>query len=552
MPEAALAPGSTLDRYELLCPLAEGGMATVWLARMHGKRGFEKLVAIKTIKSELVDDPRFEEMFLDEARIASGIAHPNVAQIIDLGEKDGILYLVMEWVDGESLAKVRKFAAKARVRLPLGLALRVVADASAGLHAAHELKGSDGVPLGVVHRDVSPQNILISTAGAVKVIDFGIAKAQNRLGTRTRTGVVKGKVQYMAPEQARGDPHDRRVDVWALGVCLYELVTDRLPFDGDNPLEVLSRITSTDPPPIEEVIPSSVREVISSALARYPEERFATAAAFRRAIENTLAQLGVSSSSEDVAAFLDAYMPHRAVERREIVSEALRAAETRAPGGVDVFTGTMEVQGARGGARDSRDSAAKMRSPTSSSHLLAPASRAAQPSFSARALLEEEPKSRSPVWVLVLVVLLGVGGYFAWQNQFYLAGLWANLTEGSAGATPPAPSASASAAPSASSESPPSASADAGAGELDAASAEQTAGDASVATATSAGATATSAGATATSASAAPSSSGAKPRKHGWPTQPRDTTPAPLNTDWLPKQSEIPKIAPRPAGEPGN
>jgi eukaryotic-like serine/threonine-protein kinase len=538
MPEAALAPGSTLDRYELLCPLAEGGMATVWLARMHGKRGFEKLVAIKTIRAELVDDPRFEEMFLDEARIASGITHPNVAQIIDLGEKDGILYLVMEWVDGESVAKVRKFAAKAHVRLPLGLTLRIIADAAAGLHAAHELKGSDGVPMGVVHRDVSPQNILVSTAGAVKVIDFGIAKAQNRLGTRTRTGVVKGKVQYMAPEQARGDPHDRRVDVWALGVCLYELVTDRLPFDGDNPLEVLSRITSTEPPPIEEVVPEGVREVIAGALARYPEERFPTAAALRRAIENSLSHLGMSSSSEDVAAFLDAYMPNRAVERREVVSEALRAAENRGPGGVDAFTGTMEVQGARGAGKDARESMGRMRTPASSGHALPPPSRLAQPSFSARALLEEEPKSRSPIWALFALVVLGVGGYFAWLNQAYLEGLYANLSGNAPPASAAVPSASASAAPSASAEPATSASVADAAADLDAGSAEAGATGADLAAAAS--------------ASAAPSASVARPRRHGWPGTPRDTTPAPLNTDWLPKTSEIPKIAPKPAGDPGN
>src|SRR5580658_7821571 len=128
MPEAALAAGSTLDRYELLCPLAEGGMASVWLARMQGKRGFEKLVAIKTIRAELVDDPRFEEMFLDEARIASGIAHPNVAQIIDLGEQQDVLFIVMEWVDGDSLAKIRKLVAKGGHALPTGIVLRVLAD----------------------------------------------------------------------------------------------------------------------------------------------------------------------------------------------------------------------------------------------------------------------------------------------------------------------------------------------------------------------------------------------------------------------------------------
>src|ERR1700730_12483319 len=142
--ESVLRAGYRLDRYELLCPIASGGMATVWLARLRGKRGFEKLFAIKTIRTDLVDDPRFQEMFLDEARIASGIQHPNVAQILDLGEKDGVLYIVMEWVDGESLAKVRKFAAKAGVRMPLGIVLRVLADACAGLHAAHELKDEEG------------------------------------------------------------------------------------------------------------------------------------------------------------------------------------------------------------------------------------------------------------------------------------------------------------------------------------------------------------------------------------------------------------------------
>src|SRR5260221_3964194 len=142
-------------------------MATVWLARMRGKRGFEKLFAIKTIRSELSEDARFEEMFLDEARIASGIQHPNVAQILDLGEQDGTLYIVMEWVDGDSLSMLRRAAMKRGGPVPLGIALRIMADACAGLHAAHQLKDRDGNLLGVVHRDGSPQNILVSTAGHV-------------------------------------------------------------------------------------------------------------------------------------------------------------------------------------------------------------------------------------------------------------------------------------------------------------------------------------------------------------------------------------------------
>src|SRR5215469_256661 len=138
--ENVLRAGDKLDRYELLCPIASGGMATVWLARLRGKRGFEKLFAIKTIRTELVEDPRFQEMFLDEARIASGIQHPNVAQIIDLGEANDVLFIVMEWVDGDALAKIRKLALRRATELPVGVALRVLADAGAGLHAAHELR----------------------------------------------------------------------------------------------------------------------------------------------------------------------------------------------------------------------------------------------------------------------------------------------------------------------------------------------------------------------------------------------------------------------------
>jgi serine/threonine-protein kinase len=330
--ESTLTPGYALDRYELLCALATGGMATVWLARMRGKRGFEKLFAIKTIRAELSDDAHFEEMFLDEAHIAAGIQHPNVANILELGEKDGILYLVMEWVDGESLARVRKFAAKAGAKIPLGLALRIIADACAGLHAAHELKDEEGRERGVVHRDVSPQNILVATSGAVKVIDFGIAKAENRAAPKTRTGIVKGKLQYMAPEQARATqgPIDRRVDLYALGVCMYELIADQLPFDGENQFEILAKVTGTEPPPPIQGLPDSVREILDHSLARDPNERFASAAAMRRAIESAMTELGVSSTSDDVAAFVAQHLPERAAKRKEIVTKALKDAAQRA------------------------------------------------------------------------------------------------------------------------------------------------------------------------------------------------------------------------------
>ena len=343
-PDSALKPGYTLDRYELLCQLASGGMATVWLARMQGKRGFEKLLAVKTIKSELSGDPRFEEMFLDEARIASGIHHPNVAQIIDLGEQDDILYLVMEWVDGESLAQIRRVAAKNGAKMPLGVALRVAADSCAGLHAAHELRDAGGKNVGVVHRDVSPQNILVSTAGSVKIIDFGVAKAANRLAPETRTGILKGKLQYMAPEQALDHPVDRRADLWALGVCIYEIVADRMPFDGENQLSMLNKICSGEPPPpLGDDVPKAVKEIVAQALARNPDDRFPTAAAMRRAIEAAIVELALPSSSEDLVAFVEANLPERAIRREEIISRALKKAAARAEEAAKVLTGTVRV-----------------------------------------------------------------------------------------------------------------------------------------------------------------------------------------------------------------
>jgi tRNA A-37 threonylcarbamoyl transferase component Bud32 len=344
-----LKPGYTLDRYELLCPIASGGMAAVWLARMRGKRGFEKLFAIKTIRGELVDDPRFEQMFLDEARIASAIQHPNVSHILDLGEKSGILYIVMEYIDGESLAKIRKFAAKKGAKVPLGVTLRVLADACAGLHAAHELKNADGSNMGVVHRDVSPQNLLVSTSGATKVIDFGIAKAENRGAPRTRTGIVKGKMQYMAPEQARGAGGlDRRVDVWAIGICLYELVGEKLPFDGDNPLEILQQLAAGAPAPPIPGLPEPIARLLEHTLVHDRDKRLASCAALRRGLENAIVMLDVPATSDEVAGFVEEQMPERRHERDQIVAQALKDAAERQAEGIDAYTGTVEVMSTDG------------------------------------------------------------------------------------------------------------------------------------------------------------------------------------------------------------
>src|SRR5688572_363539 len=211
-PQSELRAGSILGRYELLLPIAKGGMAQVWAARLRGSRGFQKLVAVKTILPDVMDNTRMERMFLEEAQLASQIHHPNVVQTLELGEHEGTLYLVMEWVDGEPLHRIMQHVSE-RGGLPLPIAVNLIGQACEGLHAAHDLRDDSGVLLGVVHRDVSPQNVLIGFSGTAKLVDFGIAKVTARSSGLTQAGEVKGKFAYMAPEQVRGHAVDARTDL---------------------------------------------------------------------------------------------------------------------------------------------------------------------------------------------------------------------------------------------------------------------------------------------------------------------------------------------------
>jgi serine/threonine-protein kinase len=324
-----LAPGYKLDRYELLCPIAEGGMASVWVARQRGKHGFEKLVAIKTILPIFASDTRFQAMFLDEARIASRISHVNVAQILDLGEEHDVLYLAMEYVDGDALSKLNHACQKEGSRIPPGILLRVLADTCAGLHEAHELVDG-GVRLEIVHRDVSPHNILINSRGVAKLIDFGIAKARSRAGGETNSGVLKGKIQYMAPEQALGRPVDRRADVWAVGVVLYYLLSGKPPYEAENQLATLHLLSSGRPPlPLPLTVHGAISAVVRKALAYAPENRYQTAAELREALEKAMVEAKVTTTHEDVAAFTGKHLAERAERRRKAIELALEAAAER-------------------------------------------------------------------------------------------------------------------------------------------------------------------------------------------------------------------------------
>ncbi len=289
-----LAEGSVIDRYEIVRAVARGGMGSVWLARLVGKHGFTKTVAIKTIAPEFASNPQFHAMFLEEARLSSKLAHANIAQVLDVGEHGGGVYIVFEWVDGQSLEQICRAHEATGAEVPIPLLLRAIADACAGLHAAHELRDEAGTPLGVVHRDVTPGNVLVSDQGSAKVIDFGIAKSRDRVHGETRSGFVKGTPQYMSPEHACREPLDRRTDVWSLGAVMFRVINGVPPFrdhealldymDGSKPLPVLRSGT-----------PADVAAIVARALQVDRSRRFASAEEMRHAVERALNATGVSS-----------------------------------------------------------------------------------------------------------------------------------------------------------------------------------------------------------------------------------------------------------------
>jgi serine/threonine-protein kinase len=329
-----LGAGYKLGRYELLLPIAQGGMAVVWAARMKGTRGFSKIVAVKTMLPTLSGDPHFQQLFLTEAELASRIKHPNVCEILDLGEQRHVLYLVMEWIEGESLATLLSACRERERRIPYAVATRLVLDAARGLHAAHELRGADGELVGLVHRDVSPQNILVTYDGLVKIVDFGVAKAALQSEQQpTKSGHLKGKVQYMAPEQAFCDAIDRRTDVFTLGIVLYQLTTGIHPFRADNELATLARITSPEPVASPDTLargyPRLLAAAVMKALEKDPTRRFATMAELAQELEIVLAKLAALGEAEDVLSFVRAVLGDRAALREASIRDALRDADAR-------------------------------------------------------------------------------------------------------------------------------------------------------------------------------------------------------------------------------
>jgi serine/threonine-protein kinase len=311
--------------YTLVAKLGQGGMAEVYLALAPGPQGFQKLVVVKRLHTNMEEEPVLVAMFLDEARLAARLAHPNVVQTNDVGEYEGSYFIAMEYLDGQPYDRVLKRSVRDGAALSLPMAARLVADALDGLHYAHEARDYDGTPLGVVHRDISPHNLFVTYDGVVKLLDFGIAKATTQV-VETRTGLVKGKFAYMAPEQARSAPADRRADLFAMGVVLWESIAGRRLFKGESDVGTLQQLLGAEVPTLSSVraeVPSELEHIVARALQREPDDRYPTAAEMRDDLERWLASTGAHIGRAQVAEHMTALFADTIDVQRRLVAHAV-------------------------------------------------------------------------------------------------------------------------------------------------------------------------------------------------------------------------------------
>ncbi len=332
-----------LGRYEVLAGLGHGGMATVYLARTAAEAGFRRLVAIKVLHPHLSEDAAFVAMLLDEARIAARLHHPNVVPIVDVGDEDGLHFVVMEYVEGTSLFAL---LAKNRDGRPPRLVVPIVLDALAGLHAAHELRGDDDQPLQLVHRDVSPHNVLVGLEGTARITDFGVARAEARIGSTRPGDRTKGKVGFLSPEQLRGAAINRRADVFAAGVMLWSSLTGkRLFYDPESEAATTEKTLHMEIPKPSTVglrPPAAFDDVCLRALERDPDARFATALDMEDALRKAASDAGLVGTRQEVADWMARTFGEELATRREAVRAARPSQRTR----------TMPEVGALGAGED--------------------------------------------------------------------------------------------------------------------------------------------------------------------------------------------------------
>jgi eukaryotic-like serine/threonine-protein kinase len=426
----ATPPGERLDRFELIAELASGGMATVYLGRLGGVAGFQRFVAIKRLHPHLAREPEFVDMFLDEARLAARIHHPNVVPILEIGESDEGYYLVMEYIEGDTAARFLARSAHDGGRLPPPVAMRIVVDALTGLHAAHELRDDERKPLDLVHRDVSPQNILVGVDGVARITDFGVARAATRLST-TKSGQLKGKLAYMAPEQARGIEIDRRADIFAMGAVMWELLAGKRLFKGEGEAETLNRVLFEPIPLLRDSDPStppSIEAICMRALQRERAYRFENAAEMADALERTARSLHCLASAREVATYVDSVIGQEISQQRDAVrawlagSEPSRNDRVAVPAGPSPAAGTgshpflLRPAGPSGPAASSVSSAVIQVAEAGD----AVAATALAARANEETLLAPAPRERRSAWFLATpLVLLGLGalGFVYWRSS---------------------------------------------------------------------------------------------------------------------------------------
>jgi serine/threonine-protein kinase len=317
------ARGTSFGKYRLVASVGHGGMAEVYLAIAGGPAGVTKLQVLKRLRRNLTEEPEFLSMFLDEARLAARLNHPNVVQTNEVGQVDNGYFIAMEYLDGQPLNRILH-AGKAHPAPP-GFYLQILAEALSGLHYAHELTDYDGTPLAIVHRDTSPHNIFVTYEGQTKLVDFGIAKAMRR-STETSVGTIKGKLAYMSPEQARSAAIDRRSDVFVMGLVLWETIAARRVWKGLGELEIITRLVAGDVPRLAEACPGVPPEIVricERALALKPDDRYPTAAAMRHDILAYLEEARLHVTSEKISAYLSAVFAAKRADMKKIIEQQL-------------------------------------------------------------------------------------------------------------------------------------------------------------------------------------------------------------------------------------
>jgi len=331
---------SSQNRYAILARLATGGMAELFLARTASAAGVERYVVLKRVLASRLGDTHFVAMFLDEARLAAQLQHPNIAQVFDAGKLGDSFFFSMEYVHGVTVRELQQRAKELDQPIPIGCTLTIAASAAAGLHHAHERIGLDGKPLGIVHRDVSPSNLMVSYEGNVKLVDFGVAKARRR-SVETQTGTVKGKIGYLSPEQCRGRASDRRGDLFSLGVVIWELlVGDRL-YKRDSDYDAMEAIVHATPPPpsrFRKDVPRELDAIVMRLLAKAPGDRYQTADELHDELERVADQRGLRISNAALKRYLLELFGKRPepwveLQQRDAVPEVVTVSAAAMPGG---------------------------------------------------------------------------------------------------------------------------------------------------------------------------------------------------------------------------